>query len=253
MPRIESRSLGRSTCSPVTISHIILYHTSSYIIIYFSWLPDYWSWGPGFCVLFVCKCVLYCCHRVSTKCVLYCCHWVSTKCVLYCCHRVSTRSQLKINVYIKITTTWHFGNFTCVPCRGKHQIRPGTSNYSQTSDIIRTTESNPKDTSNYCTPHATRYMTFTGIKRTFTDYLERSKLPTVLNIPRRSYRPRIVWKAKKDNKLITLTVCLTLNSECQVTLRHSVYEPGNSADASQPLQSKKKKIPVSVSPCCFQQ
>jgi hypothetical protein len=38
-----------------------------------------------FCVLFVCKCVLYCCHRVLTK------------CVLYCCHRVSTQLQLTIN------------------------------------------------------------------------------------------------------------------------------------------------------------
>jgi hypothetical protein len=38
-----------------------------------------------FCVLFVCKCVLYYCHQVSTK------------CVLYCCHRVSTQLQLKIN------------------------------------------------------------------------------------------------------------------------------------------------------------
>jgi hypothetical protein len=61
-----------------------------------------------FCVLFVCKCVLYCCHRVSTKCVLfvckcvlYFCHRVSTKCVLfvykfvlYCCHRVSTKCVL---------------------------------------------------------------------------------------------------------------------------------------------------------------
>jgi hypothetical protein len=36
-----------------------------------------------FCVLFVCKCVLYCCHRVATK------------CVLYCCHRVATQMQLK--------------------------------------------------------------------------------------------------------------------------------------------------------------
>jgi hypothetical protein len=48
----------------------------------------------------LCKCVLYCCHRVSTqlcKCVLYCCHRVSTKlckCVLYCCHRVSTKLRL---------------------------------------------------------------------------------------------------------------------------------------------------------------
>jgi hypothetical protein len=37
-----------------------------------------------FCVLFVCKCVLYCYHRVSTQ------------CVLYCCHRVSTQLRLKI-------------------------------------------------------------------------------------------------------------------------------------------------------------
>jgi hypothetical protein len=41
-----------------------------------------------FCVLFVCKCVLYYCHRVSTK------------CVLYYCHRVSTQLRLKINKYI---------------------------------------------------------------------------------------------------------------------------------------------------------
>jgi hypothetical protein len=38
-----------------------------------------------FCVLFVCKCVLECCHRVSTK------------CVLDCCHRVSIRLQLNIS------------------------------------------------------------------------------------------------------------------------------------------------------------
>jgi hypothetical protein len=25
----------------------------------------------------VCKCVMYCCHRVATKCVLYCCHRVA--------------------------------------------------------------------------------------------------------------------------------------------------------------------------------
>jgi hypothetical protein len=37
------------------------------------------------CVLSVCKCVLICCHRVSTK------------CVLNCCHRVSTQSQLTIS------------------------------------------------------------------------------------------------------------------------------------------------------------
>jgi hypothetical protein len=37
----------------------------------------------SFCVLFVCKCVLYCCHRVFV-----------CKCVLYCCHRVATQLQL---------------------------------------------------------------------------------------------------------------------------------------------------------------
>jgi hypothetical protein len=41
-----------------------------------------------FCVMFLCECVLYCCHRVSTKCVLYCCHQVST--------------QLQLNVHICI-------------------------------------------------------------------------------------------------------------------------------------------------------
>jgi hypothetical protein len=48
------------------------------------------------CVLFVCKCVLYCCHRVST-CVLFVC-----KCVLYCCHWVSTQLRLYIYIYIYI-------------------------------------------------------------------------------------------------------------------------------------------------------
>jgi hypothetical protein len=43
-----------------------------------------------FCVLFVCKCVMYCCHRVSTQ------------CVTYCCHQVSTQFQLKINKHIYI-------------------------------------------------------------------------------------------------------------------------------------------------------
>jgi hypothetical protein len=31
------------------------------------------------CVLFLCKRVMYYCHRVSTKCVLYYCHRVSTQ------------------------------------------------------------------------------------------------------------------------------------------------------------------------------
>ena len=45
-----------------------------------------------FCVLFVSKCVLYYCHRVSTN-----------KCVLYYCHRVST--QLHLTKYI-ISYNW---------------------------------------------------------------------------------------------------------------------------------------------------
>jgi hypothetical protein len=54
----------------------------------------------SFCVLFVCKCVLYSCHRVFVcKCVLYSCHRVFVcKCVLYSCHRVTT--QLQFNKYI---------------------------------------------------------------------------------------------------------------------------------------------------------
>jgi hypothetical protein len=50
----------------------------------------------SFCVLFVCKRVLYCCHRVFVcKRVLYYCHRVFVcKRVLYCCHRVATQLQL---------------------------------------------------------------------------------------------------------------------------------------------------------------
>jgi len=74
-----------------------------------------------FCVLFVCKCVLYCCQGVLLtvlfcelfvcKCVLYCCPGVLLpvllcvlfvcQCVLYCCHRVSTQLQLNISYHIK--------------------------------------------------------------------------------------------------------------------------------------------------------
>src|SRR5215510_14449576 len=53
-----------------------------------------------FCVLFVCKCVLYCCTTpgvnpiaVNKYVVLFCVLFVC-KCVLYCCHRVSTQLQL---------------------------------------------------------------------------------------------------------------------------------------------------------------
>jgi hypothetical protein len=34
---------------------------------------------PLLCVLFMCKYVMYCCHRGSTECVMYCCHRVSTQ------------------------------------------------------------------------------------------------------------------------------------------------------------------------------
>jgi hypothetical protein len=88
--------------------------------------------------------------------------------------------------------------------------------YSQTLCNIWTTDSNV-DTSNYFTPQATRYMNFTDIKLTFTDYLNLSKLSTVVNITRRSYRPWIVPKPEEDDKLISGTVSLSSNSECQVT------------------------------------
>jgi hypothetical protein len=32
-----------------------------------------------FCLLFVCKYVMYCCVLIVCKCVMYCCHRVSTK------------------------------------------------------------------------------------------------------------------------------------------------------------------------------
>jgi hypothetical protein len=58
-------------------------------------------------VLFLCKCVLYYCHRVATKCVLYYCHRVATKCVLYYCHRVSTQLQLtNVSIYMSIYTSY---------------------------------------------------------------------------------------------------------------------------------------------------
>jgi hypothetical protein len=82
-------------------------------------MPGYNSQGgarpalPNFpfsvlCVLFVRKCVMYCCHRVSTKCVMYCCHRVSTKCVMYCCQRVSTQLRLNTYVYIKHVEALNF-------------------------------------------------------------------------------------------------------------------------------------------------
>jgi hypothetical protein len=114
-------------------------------------------------------------------------------------------------------TKWRFGNFICVPGRGNHSIRPGTSNYSQTLYNIRTTDSNVKDTSNYFTPQAKCYVNFTGIKLIFIDYLKLSNCSTAVNIKRRSYRPWKAWKPEEDNKLIAHTVSLSLNSECQVT------------------------------------
>jgi hypothetical protein len=51
-----------------------------------------------YCCHRVCKCVMYCCHRVC-KCVMYCCHRVC-KCVMYCCHRVSTQLRFTVRVYI---------------------------------------------------------------------------------------------------------------------------------------------------------
>jgi hypothetical protein len=58
----------------------------------------------SFYVLFVCKCVLYYCHRVFVcNCVLYYCHRVFVcKYVLYYCHRVTTQLRLTyISYHIK--------------------------------------------------------------------------------------------------------------------------------------------------------
>ena len=67
-------------------------------------------------ILFVCKCVLYYCHRVSTQLwlrnisyriisyhhiVLFVC-----KCVLYYCHRVATQLQLR-NISYHISYIYH--------------------------------------------------------------------------------------------------------------------------------------------------
>jgi hypothetical protein len=49
-----------------------------------------------FCVLFVCKCVLYCCYRVSTQCVLYCCHRVSTQLQLNIYHITEGLTEMEI-------------------------------------------------------------------------------------------------------------------------------------------------------------
>jgi hypothetical protein len=58
-----------------------------------------------FCVLFVCKCVLYCCQRVSSKCVLYCCHRVSNV----------VKYILRTYVYFSLLSIKHWGSFN----RGK--------------------------------------------------------------------------------------------------------------------------------------
>jgi hypothetical protein len=71
-----------------------------------------------FCVLFVCKCVLYCCHRVST-CVLFVC-----KSVQYYCHRVSSQLQLKINNNNKIM-------FSYLRHKHKHKCTLWSSEFTQ--------------------------------------------------------------------------------------------------------------------------
>jgi hypothetical protein len=61
--------------------------------------------------VFVCKCVLYYCHRVFVcKCVLYYCHRVFVcKCVLYYCHRASKPKQLtKYIINTCIRQTYNF-------------------------------------------------------------------------------------------------------------------------------------------------
>jgi len=79
-------------------------------ILIFMYVP-FWVFCfiVSFCVLFVCKCVLYYCHRMFVcKCVLYYCHRMFVckcvlyyyhrmfvcKCVLYYYHRASTQLQL---------------------------------------------------------------------------------------------------------------------------------------------------------------
>ena len=64
-----------------------------------------------------------------------------------------------------ITTTWRFGNFICVPCRGNHLIRPRTSNYSPTLYNIRTAESNVKTPQT--TSHQKQHDTCTSLTSSF--------------------------------------------------------------------------------------
>jgi hypothetical protein len=68
----------------------------------------------------VCKCVMYCCHRVLTECVMYCCHRVLTECVMYCCHRVS--NQLRLNIYIYIYIYISYNILLCISWKKKIKI-----------------------------------------------------------------------------------------------------------------------------------
>jgi hypothetical protein len=82
---------------PVQLKLIGCFHSVAYYRILLYNFPIFLSLYYAYCL---CKCVMYCCYRVSTECVMYCRHRVSTECVMYGCHRVST--QLRLNIYICI-------------------------------------------------------------------------------------------------------------------------------------------------------
>jgi hypothetical protein len=65
----------------------------------------------SFYVLFVCKCVLYFCHRVTTQLQLTNISYHIKLSVFMCCEQMNPRYYIRISVSISFTTSWNKKGF----------------------------------------------------------------------------------------------------------------------------------------------